>query len=973
MILILLSALITCIASLSLGQAALRICGASRWSWMAPPVGIAILMLLALPARYVPGRATTTALAIAILTVASFVWCARASGHRPPLIGLGVAAPVALLALVPFIAAGRPGTLGVGFSNDMTSHMRWVEAYMSQAVTQVTPLPVGYPLGPHAVVAALSAGLGSRVDMAFAGFTFALPVLTAWTALHALRRPTWLGQLLVATVVGMPYLVAAYYGEGAFKEVLQAQFVLALALWLEHPVPAAGRWRWAPLALLVAGTVSIYSVPGLAWPAAFLGLWLVARAAVRIYHADVHILAAELRSQLSGVAVAVGVLLVVLMPELPQLKNFSSLTISKSNLGNLLGPVPGWEAFGVWNNPDFRVEASPAFAGGAWTAFVLVLVIYGVVWSIRRGRWMLPTAAGASSLIWAYSAHSQSPYVTAKALVILSPLLLAVAAVPLAERPQRMSARWWAITPILALVLWARVSDSDLQALRISAVGPTNHLVELRALRGELHGEPTLFLGNDDFIGWELAGVPVTAPYIGFQLLPIPPQKKWSYGMALDIDSVNAATINANDWVITTRDAAQSALPPQLHLIRTTSDFKLWRRTGVVAPRQILGEGQNPGATLDCTPSVRTLIRNGGKAGVRKPPVSFPVSGIPPGGTSTVRLSLSPGAWDLETPYQSSRPVTVSGPGGVLRRLPANLDRPGPRWPIGRVVVPPSGSVTLTIHATAAWLTPVRDAANMVAIVATPVGTERVVPLRAACGRYVDWYTTHNAGTPPGPTDYPSVVLSDNPTAYWRLDEASGTSAADASGNANTGIYENGPTLGAPGLIGGGDTAVSFDGIDHRLVVLDSASLSPTSAVTAEAWVNGSSFASSSGGYRTVVLKGNSYWLRVDNVGGVQRASFFIHDGSSYYGVTSTGVALTTGATYYLVGTFDGSTLRIYVNGVEQDSAVHGGAVDDSTVQLQISLSSRSGWHGRLDEIAIYPNALTPYQVQQHYSRGLSE
>ena len=742
MILILLSALITCIASLSLGQAALRICGASRWSWMAPPVGIAILMLLALPARYVPGRATTTALVIAILTVASFVWCVRAPGHRPPLIGLGVAAPVALLALVPFIAAGRAGTLGVGFNNDMTEHMGWVEAYMSQAVAQVAPLQAAYPLGPHAVVAALSAGLGSRVDMAFAGFTFALPVLTAWTALHALRRPTWLGQLLVATVVSMPYLVAAYYGEGAFKEVLQAQFVLALALWLEHPIPDAGRWRWAPLALLVAGTVSVYSVDGLPWPAAFLGLWLVARAAVRIYHADIHILAAELRAHLSWVAVAVGVLLVILVPALPLLKNSLSLKPPKSALGNLVGPLPGWEAFGVWNNPDFRFGTSPGFAGRMWTALVLVLVIYGVVWSIRQGRWMLPAAAGVSSLIWAVSAHSQSPYVTAKALVILSPLLLAVAALPLAERPQRMSAGWRVIAPILALVLWARVAESDLRALRISAVGPTNHLVELRALRRELQGKPTLFLGNDDFIGWELAGVPVTAPvYIGFQLLPIPQQRAWSYGMALDIDSVNAATINANDWVITTRDAAQSALPPQLHLIRTTSDFELWRRAGVVAPRQILDEGQNPGATLNCTPAVRTVIRNGGKAEVRRHPVSFPVGGIPPGGTITVRLSLSPGAWDIATPYQSSRPVTVSGPGGVLRRLPANLDRPGPRWPIGRVVVPPSGSVTLTIHATAAWLTPVSAAANMVAIVATPVGTERIVPLRAACGRYVDWYT----------------------------------------------------------------------------------------------------------------------------------------------------------------------------------------------------------------------------------------
>jgi hypothetical protein len=747
MILILLSALITCIASLALGQAALRICGASRWSWMAPPVGIAILMLLATPARYVPGRATTAAVVIALLTVASLVWCVRAAEHRPPLFGLVVAAPVALFALVPFIVAGRSGTLGVGFDNDMAAHMAWVEAYMSQAVAQISPLPGSYPLGPHAVVAALSSGLGIRVDMAFAGFTFALPVLTAWTALHALRRPTRWGQLLVATVVGMPYLVAAYYGQGAFKEVLQAQLVLAVALWLEHPVPAAGRWRWAPLALLVAGTLSVYSAAGLPWPAAFFGLWLVVRTAIRIYHDGVRTVAAELRRQLLGVAVAVGVLLVVLVPELPRIMDFAKFKIPKSNLGNLAGPLSKWEAFGVWNNRDFRLGASPPFEGGMWTAFALMLVLFGVVWSLRRGRWMLPAAAVASYLIWVFSAHTQSPYVAAKALVILSPLLLLLAALPLAERSQHMPVEWLVIAPILALVLLVRVSDSSARALRISPVGPTSHLVQLRELRQELHGKPTLFLGNDDFIAWELAGVKVWAPVIGFQVLPIPPQKGWSYGWTLDIDSVDVSAINASDWVITTRDAAQSALPPQLHLVRTTSDFELWRRTGVVAPRQILNEGPNPGATLDCrTRAGRALIRNGGKAGVRRPPVTVSVPGvIPPGETITVPLSLSPGAWDLETSYVSSRQVTVSGLGGVLRRMPANLDRPGPRWPIGRVVVPPSGSLTLTIHAAAGWftrLTPAEAGAYMQTIVATPVGTERVVPLRTACGRYVDWYTT---------------------------------------------------------------------------------------------------------------------------------------------------------------------------------------------------------------------------------------
>jgi hypothetical protein len=747
MVLIVLSALVVCIASLSLGQAALRICGARHWSWMAAPVGISILMLAAAPARYLPGRAITTAVVITILVVASLVWCLRVPAHRPPLLGLVAAGPVAAFALVPFIVTGRGGTLGVAFDNDMAAHLIWASAYLSSAVARLSPLPNAYPLGPHAVAATLSAGLGARIDLAFAGFTLAAPVLSAWTALHALRRPSRLGPFLVATVVGMPYLVAAYYGEGAFKEVLQAQFVLASALWLDRPVPAAGRLQWAPLALIVAGSVSVYSVDGLPWLLAFLALWLAARAAVRIRRTGVRTFVGDFRGHLFGGAAAVGVLVLVLMPQLSQAKNFLSLKVLKSSLGNLAQPLSGWEAFGVWNNPDFRFGATPPFTGGMWTGLALALVIFGGFWAFQRKRWILPVAAGVSALIWYYSVHTQSPYVAAKALVILSPLLLLLAALPLSEHRPRTATGWWVIAPLLGIALLGRVSVSSLRALRISSVGSTSHVVELRSLRADVHGQATLFLGNDDFIAWELAGVPVIAPIVGNPVMSFPPNKAWVYGQPLDIDSVSAETINAADWVITTRDAAQSQLPPQLRLVRTTPDFELWHRVGTVLPRQILKEGPNSGARMNCRkPAIRKLVAGGGQAAIRKPPIVFPMSGlIQTGQTATVRLSLKPGVWDLETPYFSSRPVTISGPDGVLRHMPANLDRPGPRWPIGRIVVPSSGSVTLTVHAAAGWfshLTPAAEGAWMTSIIANPVGTEHLVPLRQACGKYVDWYTT---------------------------------------------------------------------------------------------------------------------------------------------------------------------------------------------------------------------------------------
>src|SRR5205807_64318 len=50
---------------------------------------------------------------------------------------------------------------------------------------------------------------------------------------------------------------------------------------------------------------------------------------------------------------------------------------------------------------------------------------------------------------------------------------------------------------------------------------------------------------------------------------------------------------------------------------------------------------------------------------------------------------------------------------------------------------------------------------------------------------------------------YPGNVLSDGPLAYWRLDEASGTTAADLSGDGFNGTYNGSVTLGSSGLLTG--------------------------------------------------------------------------------------------------------------------------------------------------------------------------
>jgi hypothetical protein len=743
---LLLSIAAACLGSLALGQGVLALCGAREWSWLAAPIGFAAMILIAVPAIHVPGRSATMAAVAAVLAIAGVALMVMRPAHRPPIGELAAGAPVALLALVPFVASGRVGTLGMSFDNDMGEHLLMAEAYRSAAVAITSPLLPSYPLGPHAFAAALSEGLRVPVDYAFAGISAAAPVLTAWTAMACVARVRWLGRAALATVVGMPFLVAAYYGEGSFKEPMEALFALAVAIVLAgFQPPLRPRLRWIPLGVVMAGAVSVYSIQGLAWPVALIFVWLVGRALRTAPSRGIASAWHELIVEIVPGLVGLVVLIVLLAPQLPRIHRFASQglggAVAKANLGNLIGPLPVWEAFGTWNVPDLRMPASPPFTAGMWTAFVLALALIGGLRLLRGERWMLPAAGLVSIALWAYLAHTQSPYVAAKALVIASPLLLLLAASALiGESSLRVDRVGWIVT-LLAVVLVGRVVDSSWEALRYSKVASRAHLTELRSLVGTLGKEPTLFLGNDDFYAWDLAGARVTAAYFaGVDEEPARPEKPIGMGEPIDFDSVTAPTLNSFHWFITTRDAAASEAPAQIRPVRLTRNYELWRRVGQVVERHTLAEGAGAAATLDCSSaSGKAVLADGGIAAIRAPSEVVPLPLLAPGARYAATLPLTPGTWELETPYTSPLPLKVTS-AGLAVTLPANLERQGPRWPIGHVTVTSAESVTVVLETVAYWLTPASDIATPVSLVATPVGRDRIVPIREACGKLVDWY-----------------------------------------------------------------------------------------------------------------------------------------------------------------------------------------------------------------------------------------
>src|SRR4051794_41620540 len=72
-----------CVSALALGQAAICLCGARRWSWLAPAVGLALLCAICWGTVWLPGHGIVSAVAVLLLTGAAiaYLW-GRPEGLR---------------------------------------------------------------------------------------------------------------------------------------------------------------------------------------------------------------------------------------------------------------------------------------------------------------------------------------------------------------------------------------------------------------------------------------------------------------------------------------------------------------------------------------------------------------------------------------------------------------------------------------------------------------------------------------------------------------------------------------------------------------------------------------------------------------------------------------------------------------------------------------------------------------------------
>jgi fibronectin type 3 domain-containing protein len=204
-----------------------------------------------------------------------------------------------------------------------------------------------------------------------------------------------------------------------------------------------------------------------------------------------------------------------------------------------------------------------------------------------------------------------------------------------------------------------------------------------------------------------------------------------------------------------------------------------------------------------------------------------------------------------------------------------------------------------------------------------------------------------------------ATTLTVNPqlVAAYSFDEGTGTAVADLSGHGNNGTIAN-ATWTANGKFG---KALVFNGANALVTIPDAPALRLTTGMTLEAWVNQPVVNT---GWRDIVYKGNdNYYLEASTSAGPPAIGVTVGaTQTEAFGATALPVNIWT----FLAASYDGSTLRFYINGTQVSSQPRTGPIVTSFNALQIGGDSIYGqfFQGLIDEVRVYSVALSPAQIQ---------
>lgn len=214
-------------------------------------------------------------------------------------------------------------------------------------------------------------------------------------------------------------------------------------------------------------------------------------------------------------------------------------------------------------------------------------------------------------------------------------------------------------------------------------------------------------------------------------------------------------------------------------------------------------------------------------------------------------------------------------------------------------------------------------------------------------------------------------VVTDGLLAYYKLDDGSGTTAADWTGNGNTGTLTNMSGAWTTGKIGG---CLQFDGSnDHVQTANDAVKMQISGDYSTSVWIYPDASQKVWAGIysRTDPSGATNHWnLQFDNSA---NRNLIIYHGSSQWQIGAR-LADVAGAWHHIGVVRNGTTMTIYLDGVVIRTATWTNGAVSGNGHLNIggdrTASSSYVYKGLIDDLRIYDRALTPAEMQTLYAQG---
>ncbi len=716
------------------------------------PAGFTVVILAAQFATLTDATAELAGPLVVALAIAGFMvsppWRTRLEGWA-----WAAAAGVFTVFAAPIVLSGRATFAGYIKLDDTATYLAMTDRVMQHGrslsglapstyeATLATTLAIGYPTG-----SLMPLGLGHQLlayDSAwlyqpYLAFLAALLALTLYVVLEVIpSRPARAGAAFLAA---QPAILYGYALWGGIKELAGALLLALIAALLPWTLaPKRGARGVLPLAAACATLVCVLSLPG--------AVWLVAP----LLAAGGFVLRQRTRSLLVRTGWFAAALAVLAIPAfvaavdwLPKIGAFDKET----NLGNLIGPLSGWQLFGIWPVGDFRVDPHDLTPVYVLIAIVIAAGVVGLWWAWRQRAWTLLVYALTALVGCLVFVGISSPWVAGKTLAMASPAVLASA---FAGAGALLASRRVIEAAALALVIAGGVLWSNVDQYHDVWLAPRGQLHELETIGHEFAGDGPALMTNYEPYGARHF-LRLLDPEGASEL-----RRRYDYlvdgttldkGASADIDRIRLDQVLVYRTLVLRRGPAASRPPSVYRLAWSGRWYEVWQRP--VHPKRTivthvpLGNASQAAAEPSCA---RVKALRGTRLVAATQPQVIGLGAPPLDGTQLLRVNVPVDgvytAWLVGDWFGNA---SISIDGHKVGSLREELNWPGLSTDLGSVPLTAGSHLVAVRYQPGGWHpgsggTPFAFGPAALRLVDAREPVLHVAPAQAdsLCGRQLDW------------------------------------------------------------------------------------------------------------------------------------------------------------------------------------------------------------------------------------------